>query len=205
MKALTVSNILGQKVHRINFTGDFHQAFGNPQSKGVWFCWGTSGSGKSSFVMALAKEFSRTVKCTYNLLEEDYDDEAVIERTRRLCMHDVEENFQLVQDDFESFCKRLDRRNSPNVVIIDSATYFFKSYDQYLAFKKKYAQRKLIIITGHAKGSHPRSELELSIQFDAKQKIYTNGYLATSKGRIFGPNGGQFVIWPEGHERLRGE
>lgn len=204
MRVLTVENITSQKVTRIQFTGEMYQAFKSPQNRGVWFIWGTSGSGKSSFTMELFKEFCKSVKGLYNLLEEEPDDDAVIDRTSRLSMHDVEGNFGLVQEDYETFCNRLDKRGSPKVVVIDSATYFFKNFDQYEVFKKRY-RHKIIIITGHAKGNIPRSEMELSIQFDAKQKVFVNGYLATCKGRTVGPNGGQYVIWKEGYEILNGK
>ena len=59
-KALTVANILNQKVERIEFDGEWYQAFKQPQNKGVWFIWGSSGGGKSYFVMQLAKELAKS-------------------------------------------------------------------------------------------------------------------------------------------------
>jgi hypothetical protein len=41
--------------------------------------------------------------------------------------------------------------------------------------------------------------------FDAKMKIFVNGYLALCRGRTIGPNGGKFIIWEEGYRRLHGE
>jgi predicted PilT family ATPase len=60
-KALNVANILNQKIERIQFKGEMYEAFKEPQNKGVWFVWGASASGKSTFLLQLAKEFAKTM------------------------------------------------------------------------------------------------------------------------------------------------
>jgi hypothetical protein len=205
LKALTVANILNQVVTRIKFTGNWYQAFKQPQDKGVWLVWGTSGSGKSYFIMMLAKAMAQLGYSVFlNLCEEDMDDSDFIERVETLEMNDVTSNFLARTYDHDDLVEYLNRKNSPKVVIIDSATYFFESFDQYLAFKKMFKQ-KIIIITAHARGEKPKYELEDRIMFDAKMKIYINGFLAICKGRTIGPNGGRFIIWQEGYETLRGK
>lgn len=203
-KALNVANILNQKIERIKFEGDMYQAFKSPQNKGVWFVWGASASGKSTFLLQLAKEFAKTMNTFYNLLEEETDDSDFIERNEIVGTSDVKENFLASSYDYEQMCAYLDKRGSPDVVFIDSGIYFFKSFEQYLEFKRKY-RRKIIVISGHAQGNNPRSELEKSIMFDAKQKVFVTGYLAACKGRTIGPNGGLYTIWKEGYEKLRGQ
>ena len=71
-------------------------------------------------------------------------------------------------------------------------------------FVKKYKKRKLILITGHADGSKPRSELEKDIMYNAKMKIFCNAYATSCKGRTIGPNGGVFIVWQEGHNKVNG-
>ena len=202
-KVLTVANVLNQNIDRVPFDNEFFEAYKQPQTKGVWFFWGTSGSGKSTHVVQVAKELAKTYKTFYNLLEEETDDSDFIERLERNKMQDVKDNFFTASYDYEQCCEYLDKRNSPHVIVIDSATYFFKDFDQYMEFKKKY-KKKIIIITGHAETSKPRTQLEVDIMFDAKQKVFINGYLATCKGRTIGPKG-TFIIWQEGYEKLRGE
>ena len=41
--------------------------------KGVWFIWGSSGNGKTSFVMQLCKQLTRFGRVAYNSLEEGDD------------------------------------------------------------------------------------------------------------------------------------
>lgn len=203
-KALTVANILNQKVERIPFEGSWYQAFKEPQSKGVWFIWGSSGGGKSYFVMQLAKELAKTRKVLYNVLEEETDDTDFIDRTQELGLNEVSKNYLAARYEYEELREYLQKRNSPDVVIIDSLTYFCNSFEDYMRLKRQF-KNKIFIFTGHAQGSNPRSELETKVQFDAKMKIFVNGYLATCKGRTIGPNGGQFITWKEGYEKARGQ
>lgn len=206
-KALTVANIVNQKVTLIDFQAiqpDLYQAFGNPQNKGIWFIWGSSGSGKSSLLLDLAKAFCGTLKAIYNELEEDLDDADFIARLQLKKMHDVKDTFLTAAYTHDELCEYLEKRDSPKVVIINSANYFFKDLQQYFEFTNKYKRRKIIIVTGMAKGNNPYSELETKIMYDANKKIFVQGYLALCKGRTIGPNGGSYIIWQEGYEKLRG-
>lgn len=202
-KALTVDNIINQKITRIPFSGQFYEAFRQPQDRGVWFIWGGISSGKSSFVIQLAKALAEHYKVFCNTLEEETGSDNFIERLERFTMNDVKGNFLAESYDYEELCEYLDKRNSPKAVVIESATYFFESFDQYKEFRKKY-RNKLIIITGHGTSTKTSSELEFKIQRDANQKIFVNGYLALCKGRTIGPNGGEYIIWQEGYDKARG-
>lgn len=202
-KVLTVANIQAQKIVRVPFEGDFYQAFGEPQNRGVWFIWGGSASGKSTFIMQLAKEFAKTFKVFYNILEEDTDDSDFIDRTLLCNMHEVMDNFLTASYDFNELWEYLEKRGSPKVVIIDSLIYMTKDFDQYYQLKKRFKD-KIFIMTGHAKGKNPSTDFQERIMFDAKMKIFVSGFLATCKGRTIGPNGGEYIIWPKGYEKLRG-
>lgn len=206
-KALTVANVINQKVTLIEFydyANDLYQAFGNPQNKGIWFVWGGSGSGKSSLLLDITKAFCKDLKAIHNEREEDLDDVDFINRLKLKNMQDVKDNFLTASYDYDEMCKYLDSRNSPKVVVINSATYFFKDLAQYFEFTKKYKRKKIIIISGMAKGNNPLTYMEEKIMYDANKKIFCSGYLASCKGRTIGPNGGTYIIWQEGYEKLRG-
>ncbi|MGV9003988.1 ATP-binding protein [Flavobacterium sp.] len=205
-KVLNVGNIVSQKIDKIPFRDTFFEAYGNPQNRGVWFVWGNSGSGKSVHAMQLAKEMIQVLneKTIHNLCEEETDDSEFVERVEIVGMNEVKEHYFAASYNYNQLCKYLDKAGSPKIVIIDSATYFFENKAQYMAFVKKYRNRKIIIITGHADGSKPRTELEKDIMYNAKMKILSNGYRATCKGRTIGPNGGTFIIWKQGLEKLTG-
>jgi archaellum biogenesis ATPase FlaH len=203
-KVLTVANIQNQSIERIQFTGEWFEAFRNPQNRGIWFVWGGSGSGKSTFLMQMAYEFAKSEKVLYNLLEEEPDDSDYVERTELCKMNEVESNFHTASYTLEQLELYMSKRNSAKVIFIDSLPYFLKKEEEYKLFKKKWAKKKIIIFSGHAKGKNPRTEFQETVMFDAKMKIYVSGYLATSKGRTFGPNGGTFIIWKEGYQKIHG-
>lgn len=204
-KALTVANIINQSVNRIDLPDEWYQAFGKPQDKGIWFVWGGSGSGKSVFVMMVCKVMAQLgYKVFLNIMEEETDDTDFIDRINMLNMNDVKDNFLARSYAYKDLITFLRRKNSPKVVVIDSATYFFENIEEFKALKKMF-RNKIFIITGHANGKNTRSRLEEDIMFDAKIKIFVNGFLALCKGRTIGPNGGRFIIWEEGYNRLNGE
>lgn len=203
-RVLTVANIQNQNIVRIPFEGEWYEAFRQPQTKGVWFVWGGSGSGKSTFLMLLAKELAKTYKVFYNLLEEELDDSDFVERTELCEMAEVQHNFSAQRYEYEELIKFLDKKGSAKVVVIDSITYFTKDFEKYMALKKRYPD-KIFIISGHADGKKPRSKIEEDIMYDAKMKIFVSGYLATCKGRTIGPNGGLYIVWKQGYEKLTGE
>ncbi|UWY28836.1 bifunctional adenosylcobinamide kinase/adenosylcobinamide-phosphate guanylyltransferase [Flavobacterium sp. TR2] len=204
-RALTVANILSTVIPLIKFTGRFNDVFGNPQKKSRWFIWGDSSSGKSSFIMQLIKEFAKTEKTILISKEEDLDDENLQDRLKLFQMQDVANNFNVIDDNVEQLINRLEQRNSAQVVVIDSVSYFFLGYtfEDYLNFRKRFKEKTLVFI-GHAKGQNPKTDFEDRIKFDATQKVVVSGYLATNKGRKYGPNAKQFVVWQKGYEDLHG-
>ncbi len=70
MRALTVKEVLKQKKRTFAFKGEWKEAFGEPERTGVWFIWGNSGNGKSSFVMQLCKYLCEFERVAYDSLEE---------------------------------------------------------------------------------------------------------------------------------------
>lgn len=206
-KALTVANVINQKVTLIPFSEhaiELYQAFGDPQNKGIWFVWGGSGSGKSSLILDIIKALCKDMKAIHNELEEDLDDIDFITRIQRKQMQDVKSNFLTASYNYVQLNEYLDKRDSAKVVSINSAGYFFENIQQYYDFAKKYKGKKIIIISALAKGKNPFSDLELKIMYDANKKIYCEGYLASCKGRTIGPNGGSYIIWKEGYNKLNG-
>lgn len=204
-RVLTVANVQNTKIERLKFTGKWYDAFKRPQNRGVWFVYGGSGSGKSTFAMQLAKTLAECGKTFYNLLEEETDDSDFIERTELLQMQDVADNFKVQSYSLRELDLYLSKNGSPDHIIIDSLPYFLNNWEEYKAFKRKWAKRKVIVFIGHADGRNPSTEIQKRVMYDAKMKIFVSGYLATCKGRTIGPNGGHFIIWKEGYNALQGE
>ncbi|CAM1341796.1 hypothetical protein [Tenacibaculum aestuarii] len=205
-RVLTVANILNQNIVRIPFEddSDWYKAYKRPQNRGIWFMWGGSGSGKSTKAMMTAKKLAQYDKTLYATQEEETDDSDFVDRVELLKMQDVKNNFHAQSYTLQELDEYLEKRGSAHTVVMDSAPYYFKTWEEYYLFKKKWATKKLIIIIGHAEGKNPSTELQKRIMYDAKMKIFISGYLATCKGRTIGPNGGRFIIWKEGYEKLHG-
>ena len=180
----------------IPFTGEWFEAFSEPERTGVWLIWGTSGSGKSSFAMMLCEELCKHGKVLYNSIEEGTG-LAFKSRLENLNMGDMGRQFSVVSEDIAFLSKRLFRRRSADFVVIDSFQYTGMSYEGYRKFKKDHRD-KLLIFISHADGRRPSGRSARSVLFDASLKIHVEGFKAKSSGRFIGPNGGTFIVWEKG-------
>ncbi|OFP41119.1 ATP-dependent serine protease [Prevotella sp. HMSC069G02] len=194
-RALSVSDVLRLKRETYAFEGAWAEAFGQPEQNGVWFVWGGSGNGKTSFVLQLCKELSRFGRVAYDSLEEGASltmQNAFV----KMGMQDVARRFVLLdREDMELLDARLGKRKSPDIVVIDSFQYTGMTFRDYQAFKERHAD-KLLIFISQADGSKPAGRTAVSVMYDAALKIFVSGYRAISKGRYFGTKG-YYTIWEE--------
>lgn len=202
MRALTVKEILNKKRQTFPFEGKWADAFGQPERTGVWFVWGRSGNGKTSFVMQLIEELCKYDRVAFDSMEEG-DSLSMRQKLVRHGLSKVGSRFHLLNAEPMSDLKeRLARRKSYNIIVIDSFQYTQMSYKDYIQFKEQ-NKDKLIIFISHAKGSLPRGSAAEGVMYDATLKIWVEGFKAFSKGRFIGPTG-EFTIWDEGAERYWG-
>ena len=203
-RAYSVTEAVTMRKKTLDFTGEFYEAFGNPEMCGVWFIWGGSGNGKSSFIMQLCKELAKFGKVAYDSLEEGTC--LTMQNTlKRFDMHEVNRRFQILDcEPIAELSERLLKQKAPDFIVIDSFQYAQLSYKQYLEFKAKH-KNKLIIFISHADGKQPAGRSAKSVMYDASLKMYVEGYKAVSKGRFIGPNGGKYIIWNEGAIKYWGE
>lgn len=194
-RALSVSDVLRLKRETYAFEGAWAEAFGQPEQNGVWFVWGGSGNGKTSFVLQLCKELSRFGRVAYDSLEEGVSltmQNAFV----KMGMQDVARRFVLLdREGMELLDARLGKRKSPDIVVIDSFQYTGMTFRDYQAFKERHAD-KLLIFISQADGSKPAGRTAVSVMYDAALKIFVSGYRAISKGRYFGTKG-YYTIWEE--------
>lgn len=201
-QAFSVNRILNMKKEILPWTDHWFEAFANPERIGVWFIWGNSGNGKSSFVMQLCKELTKYGSVLYDSLEEGVG-LTMQETLRRFNMQEVSNKFQLLNcEPVSELSKRLKKRKSADFIVIDSFQYAQLSYKEYLRFKKEH-ENKLLIFVSHADGRKPSSRSAVSVMFDATLKIWVEGYRAFSKGRFIGPSG-RFDIWDKGVDNYWG-
>ena len=204
-RALSVTDVLNKKYERFNFEGEWLDAFAMPERTGVWFVWGGSGNGKTSFVMELIKCLASFCRVAFYSLEESDSDTMQLSYIRS-GMEDVARRVLLIPEweSLEELEMRMNKRKSPDVYVIDSLQYAGINYTQYKGLKNRHRD-KLIIFISQASGNKPVGRSANSIMFDATLKIWVEGYRAISKGRYIGSNGGTYTIWTEGSSKYWGE
>ena len=201
-RALTVRDILNKKRRVIPFEGRWADAFGQPENVGVWFIWGRSGNGKTSFVMQLIAELCKYDRVAFDSLEEG-DSLSMRQKLVRHGLGAAGSRLHLLNaEPIVELQERLSQRKSYNIVVIDSFQYTQMSYRDYIAFKER-NKDKLIIFISHAKGTLPRGTAAEGVMYDATLKIWVEGFRAFSKGRFIGPTGA-YTIWDEGAARYWG-
>lgn len=202
-RAISVSELLSKKYRTLDFKGQWFDAFGRPENRGVWFIWGASASGKSRFVCQLARELSRLGRVLYNSLEEA-DSYTIQKAFADSGLAEVKRRVILVSESMEEMSVRLKEPRSPQFAIVDSYQYTRMNYAQYIDFKENHRD-KLIIFVSHADGKQPAGRSARGVMYDAALKIWVEGYRAFSKGRYIGLNGGQYTVWEAGARIYWGE
>lgn len=202
-RALTVKEVLSKKRQTFPFDGKWAEAFGRPERTGVWFIWGRSGNGKTSFVLQLIRELCKYDRIAFDSLEEG-DSLSMRDKLVRHGLLEVGNRLHLLDaEPMDALSERLSRRKSYNIVVIDSFQYTQMNYRQYIHLKEMHKD-KLLIFLSHASGTSPRGSAAVGVMYDATLKIWVEGYKAFSKGRFIGETG-EFTIWDEGAARYWGE
>lgn len=194
-RAISVRDILDKKYDTFPFEGKWRDAFDTPESRGVWFIWGNSGNGKTSFVMQLCKELCRYDRVAFNSLEEGTR-LTVQNNLKRFGMAEVSRRLSFIKEDIPALKERLRRHKSFNIVVIDSIQYTQMTYKDYIRLKDEFSD-KLFIFLSHARGKNPKGDAATSVMYDADLKIWVEGYVAYSKGRYQGDTG-RYTIWETG-------
>lgn len=194
-RARSVNEMMAMKHRTIPFSKPWADAFGAPGWTGMWFVWGKSGSGKTSFMLQLCKELCRHFKGVYNSLEEG----ASVTIQNAIKQHDMMSvNSRLSFLDAEpmdELSARMDKRMSPHFYIIDSIQYTgfnINTLHDFVAAHKN----KLIIFVSQTRGEQPAGRTAEKAKFDAALKIWVEGFRAKSHGRTFG-SVGYYDVWPE--------
>lgn len=194
-RALSVNEMMAIKHRTIPFSKPWADAFGAPSCTGMWFVWGRSGSGKTSFMMQLCKELCRHFKGAYNSLEEGTS----VTIQNAIIQHNMMSvNSRLVflnAEPIDELSARMDKRMSPHFYVIDSIQYTGLNANTLRDFVEAH-KNKLIIFTSQVRGEQPAGRPAESAKFDAALKIWVEGFRAKSHGRTFG-SVGYYDVWPE--------
>lgn len=200
-RVYSASELMRMKRPSMAFEGEWRESFGQPPTTGLWFVWGNSGNGKSSFVMKLAKYLCRFGKVFYNSIEEDKDNSFIkmLERNR---MNEEDGRFFTCKLTLEQLEARMNDNRKERIYIIDSfqaGGFTSKGPMSYAGLVERHPD-KLIIFVSRADGYKPKGRPADNCMWDAGVKIWVEGFRAVCKGR-YDAGGKYFTIWDEGAKK----
>lgn len=200
-RAYTPRDIDAKKYECFDWDGIWLDAFGNPAINSRWFVLGQSASGKSSFVMQLAKKL-----CEYGpVLYLSYEEGVGMEfqrRLRYLHVSEVQGKLTVVKDECdEDVIDRLSRPRSARFVIMDSfqvgSDLYGWSYTSVVDMMLRFPRKGFVFVSQEHKGQ-PLGKSAIRLRYFADMKVRVSGYRAYCQGRSAGSPGNSYVVWEEG-------
>lgn len=198
MRAIGISEFLNRKFDVYPFEGKHLDSFGEPEKNARIIIYGKPGNGKTEFCVQLSKYLSQWTRVYYNSFEQGIS-KSLQDTLVRNNMQEV--NGKVLFGDketVEEMHERLAKRNSPNVVIIDSRDYMRLTTDQYKRLVDRFSRKMFIVVCWESAGK-PKSAYAKDIEFMCDIKIHVRDFVAHPRSR-FGGNK-PFEIW-EGRRKV---
>lgn len=196
-RAFSPKDVLSKTYKTLPWGEEWRAAFGDVPENETWFVSGASASGKSSFVMQLARELCQHGSVLYLSYEEGIS-QSFKERVRRERMEEVQGRFRVVTDDsHEELVARLSRPKSAKFVIVDSFQESGWSYGQAEELIGRFPRKSFIFISQEHKGQ-PMGKAAARLRYKAGLKVRVSGYRAYCQGRFTGSPGSYYTVWEEG-------
>lgn len=187
---------MATKDNSLPWDGKWKEAFGEVPDNEIWFISGASASGKSSFVMQLARELTKYGRVLYCSYEEGVS-QSFKERIRRERMTEKQGRFRIItEDSFEELAERLSKPKSAKFVIVDIQESGL-TYDQAMELRERFRRKSFIYISQEYKGA-PMGKAAARLKYKAGVKIRVVGYKAFCQGRFSGDESEAFTIWEDG-------
>ncbi|MBQ3539844.1 MAG: ATP-binding protein [Bacteroidaceae bacterium] len=201
-RAISNKNVLTAKFEVAEFDGNFLASFGKPELRGTWLIYGGSGCGKTTFVLQVCKYLTRFRRVAYNSLEQGLS-LSLQKAWERVDMQEVGNRIILLnKESLKDLHTRLQKKQSPDVVVIDSIQYWHGLKWSDITRLKDDFPEKLFVFVSQEKGGLPDGYIGRKIRYDADVKITVEGYKAffTTRYEVpeLGEGGADFVIWEQG-------
>lgn len=198
-RAYSPKDVANIKHKVLPLEGKWKDVFGEPEQGDTWFISGASASGKSSFVMQLAKMLCSLGNVLYVSLEEGVG----VSMQRRLAqfkMNEVQGSFRITTDgDIDALAERLAKPKSAKFIIVDSYQFAFEAGWEYNLTRDlidRFKHKTFIFISQEDKGK-PLGKPAVRLKYKAGVKVRTQGFRAYCQGRYSGNVSEYFTIWEE--------
>lgn len=202
MRQKSVRAILAHRVRSYNFTDKWAENFGHPEVGSKWLVWGPSASGKSSFVMQLAKYMSQFGRVEYYADEEGVTAKSLQMRLHRYNMKSCGGRFVVLdQASYDDIVERMELKRSSAIYIFDSWQTMNFTIEQFRGLCKRFPTKTMIWVSREERGE-PAGQSARKAKYDCDVKIHVKGYAAKCLGRFIPEAGKEFVIWDEGYYNL---
>ncbi len=196
-RAYSPKEVIAMKHKIIPWDDKWRIPFGDVPDNETWFISGASASGKSSFVMQLAKELCRHGSVLYMSYEEGIS-QSFQQRLKRERMNEAQGSMRVATSDtYEELVKRLARPKSAKFVIIDSFQESRFTFEEVDDLVDRFPRKSFIFISQEHKGQ-PSGKPACRLRYKAGLKIRVVGYKAYCQGRFSSDAGCCYVIWDEG-------
>lgn len=196
-RAYSPKEVLAKTYKSLPWGPKWSVPFGEVPVNETWFISGASASGKSSFVMQLAKELCNYGTVLYMSYEEGVS-MSFQERLRREKMNEVQGRFRtVVGDSYDDLVERLRRPKSAKFVIIDSFQDSKLTYEEVEDLIARFRRKSFIFISQEYKGQ-PTGKPAGRVKYKAGIKIRVSGYKAYCQGRFTANPEAYYVVWEEG-------
>lgn len=178
-----------------DFKGTWYDSFAEPEKNFRMLVYGKPGNGKTEFCIQLAKYLAKYTKVYYNSFEQGISKSLQDAVLRNNMMEVAGKVIFGDKETHEEMKARLQSRNSPNVVIVDSRDYMNMTTREYIELIELYPRKSFVIICWESAGK-PKGEYAKAIEFMVDIKVHVRNFRAYPRCR-FGGNK-PFVIWEKG-------
>ena len=183
-RAYSNSNVLTAQFKLADFGGVWRDHLGLPALQGMWFVYGKSGSGKTTYCLQLAKYLTEFVrKVAYNSLEQGLSP-AMQQAWKRAGMAECGNHIMLLdREPLPELRNRLAKKQSPDVVFIDSVMYLEDApASELIALRHEYPS-KLFVLIGQERNGDAYNSKQIKLKHDADIKVRVVGGVARCETR----------------------
>lgn len=208
-KMYSNNNVLSARFALAPFEGAWLAHLGRPALQGMWFVYGKSGSGKTTYCLQLAKYLTGFVRrVAYDSLEQGLSP-AMQQAWRRAGLEVCGRKIALIdREPLPDLRARLGKKQSPDVVFLDSVMYLEDvSASELIALRHEHPH-KLFVLIGQERNGDAYNSKQIKLKHDADIKIRVVGGVARCETRYTtedGCGGEDFIAFEARKKKFNAE